>query len=403
MADRFQNGLLLPTVTSNQCGRTFSRWLVEFATQICGWTWIDDSPGAGSYTNTQGTGTNGASVAGQVQRLDITGDAYNFTSADEGRYLTITSGMPAGFEDRHGIYRIAKFLTSKTVELDIYYSVHDAGIPHPSTGLNWRLWGPEATDVPGSAGTEWAVIQGTGTQQAATYNFQARMIQQTGDSQFPQFEVGPFAGWNTGTNSWDQPNTTAFDQWSAEYCDYSRVWAVGDSDRIVAFVRMLDNDLRWNMVYIGEIDAFYGEATDPNPVLVWNGNGGSGDLSNMFGVGNQGSGYMSGGGRMLGADDSTTVQAFANIFCTGATGNEHWVRSRIRRRSTRTRRTYRQSWIVESRTSTLQEHRGAMRRLWICPEEILRAKAFGRNGEYLHVWGGCTIPWNGSGQHEQRV
>jgi hypothetical protein len=363
---------------------------------------VDSDAGAGSYTNTQATGTNGASVAGQPQRLDITGDGYTFTTADEGRYLTMT-GMPTGFEDRNGIYRIAKYLTSKTVELDIYFSVHDAGIPHPSTGLTWRLWGPEATDVPGSAGTEWAVIQGTGTQQAATYNFQARVLQQTGESHFPSFEVGPFAGWNTGTNSWDQPNTTAFEQWYTASVDYSRVYAVGDSDRIIVCVRMLDNTQCWGFLYLGEIDAFYDETIDPNPVILWSGTSGSQDLENMFGTGNQGTTYVSGGGRMLGADDATTVVTYANLFCTGSSGNEQWIRNKVRRRSTRTRRTYRQSWVAESRTSTLQEHRGKLRRVWICPEALLRAKAFGRNGEYMHFWGGITTPWHGSGQHEQRV
>jgi hypothetical protein len=323
--------------------------------------------------------------------------------AQAGDFITITSGMPAGFEDRHGIYRIAKVIDDNNVELDIYYSVHDAGIPHPSTNLNWRLWRADATSVPEGTASTWAVIQGTGTQQAATYNFQARILQQTGESHFPRFEVGPWANWNTGTNSWDSPNTTAFEQWYTSAVDYARVWAVGDSDRIIVFVRMLDNTQSWSMLYLGEIDAFYDETVDPNPVMLWNGTGGGSDLDNMFGVGNQGTTYMSAGGRMIGADDATTVAAYGNLFCTGSSGNEQWIKSRLRRRSTRTRRTYRQSWVVESRTSSLQEHRGKMRRVWLCPEALQRCRAFGRNGEYMNIWGGITIPWNGSGIHENRI
>ena len=402
MADRFQNGLLLAPATAVQCGRTFSRWLVEFATQICGWTLIDVNAGTGSYVATKAIGTTGASVLAQPQRLtDATGTP--FATALAGDYLTITSGMPPGFEDRHGIYRIARVIDDNNVELDIYYSVHDAGIPHPATGLNWRLWRADAASVPQGVATSWAVIQGTGVQQAATYNFQARILQQTGESHFPQFEVGPFANWNPATNVWDSPATTAFEQWYTSSVDYCRVWAVGDSDRIVVSIRMLDNTYSWSFMHLGEIDAFYDETIDPNPVVLWTGSSGSGDVDNLLGVANGGTTLLSGGGRMIGADDATTVVSYANMFCTGTSGNEPWVRGRQRRRSMRTRRTYRQSWVVESRTTALQEHRGKLRRCWICPDALLRAKAFGRNGEYLHIQGGVAIPWNGSGVHESRV
>ena len=173
MADRFQNGLLLTAITGAQGGRTFQRWLVEFATQICGWTLTDQDTGT-RYNNTKGTGVNANSVAGQPQQLDITRDAYNFAvGVDEGRYLTVT-GMPAGFEDRNGIYRIGEVVSAKIVNLEIRFSVHDAGIPHPSGAMTWRLWSNDASDVPAYAGTDYAVIQGTGNQGGA-YNFDVRI------------------------------------------------------------------------------------------------------------------------------------------------------------------------------------------------------------------------------------
>lgn len=404
MADRFQNALLLTPASGAQCGRTFSRWLVEFATQICGWTLIDDDGGAGSpndYDRTIATGATGQSVAATPQRFqDSTGTP--FASAQDGDYLTIT-GMPAGFEDRNGIYRIVTVIDDNNVDLDIRFSVHDAGIPHPSTNLSWRLWRAAATYVPGSAGTEWAVIQGTGIQQAATYNFQVRILQQTGDSHFPRFEVGPFANWNTGTNSWDSANTAVYDSWYASSVDNCRIWAAGDSDRIVVAIRQLDNTVAWNFLYIGEFDAFYDETIDPNPVLVWHGNNTSSDLIDLFGAGyNTGTTFAT-GGRMVGADNATTVTAYASFFNTGPTGNGQWRRGLKRRWNMRTRRIYRQAWIVESRTTGLQEYRGALRRCWISPQNLVRGRPFGRNAEFLHTVGGATIPWNGSGQHEERV
>jgi hypothetical protein len=408
MAERFQNGLLLASVTASQCGRTFSRWLFEFATQICGWTARDSyDVGAGSYTNTQATGTNGASVVSEPQRLDITGDAYSFTAGvDEGRYLTITSGMPSGFEDRHGIYRIVNVLSSKIVELDIRFSVHDAGIPHPATGLNWRLWGPEATDVPSGNASNYGVIRGTGTQGGA-YSFDFRFIEQTTDSYFPRFEIGPFGTWTPGSpGSWsDSRNTTVFDNWNNNGCDNCRIWAAGDSDRIIIGIRELDNTQIWNMLYIGEIDAFYDNSVDPNPVLVWHGeNDSNADRDDIFGAGLATSTTFHNGGRGLAEDDLTTVSYYANFLQTSPVSGDKWWTSGLQRRwSQRTRRIYRQSFMVESRTASHMELRGYLRRVWLGGRSLSRAVPFGRNSEFLHVVGGLIMPWNGSGVHEQRV
>ncbi len=243
MAERFQNGLLLTSITASQGGRTFQRWLVEFATQICGWSLVDQDTGT-RYTATKGTGVNGNSVLATPQQIDITGDAYNFAvGVDEGRYLTIT-GMPAGFEDRNGIYRIGEVVSAKIVNLEIAFSVHDAGIPHPSGALTWRLWSNDASDVPAYSAADYAVIRGTGSQGGA-YNFDVKITSQATDAGFPQFEIGPFPAspWVAGgPGSWtDAKHTSAYDLWLSNSQDNMRVYAAGDADRIVVGVRKAKN------------------------------------------------------------------------------------------------------------------------------------------------------------------
>lgn len=411
MAERFQNGLLLTSATASQVGRTFSRWLFEFATQICGWTARDSyDAGAGSYTATKATGVNGASVAAAPQQLDITGDAHNFvTGVDEGRYITITAGMPAGFESRHGIYRIINVVSSKIVELDIRFSVHDAGIPHPTTGLTWRLWAADATDIPSHNAANYGVIRGTGTQGGA-YNFDVRFTLQTTDSDFPRFEAGPFGAapgqWTPGApGSWsDARHTSPHDYWNNNACDNCRIWAAGDSDRIIVGIRELDNSYIWNMLYIGEIDANYSNAIDPNPVVVWQGENDPTDRDDIFGANLVTGTSFHNGGRGLAEDDLTTIVYYATYFQTSpVTNNEGLTQGTQRRWSQRTRRIYRQSFMVESRTASHMELRGSLRRTWLGGRNLTRCQPFGRNSEFLHIVGGLILPWNGSGIHEQRV
>lgn len=401
MADRFQNGLYLYRGTASQVGRVFQRWLVEFATQICGWTLVDED--STLYTNTKATGTGGASVVGEPAQLDVSADGTPFTvGVDEGRYITIHAGMPSGFEDRHGIYRITKVVSSSIVELDILFGVHDAGIPHPSSSLSWRLWSNDASDTPGYSTSNWAVIQGTGTQQAGTYNFQARIISSSDTAGYPDYEVGPFANWNTGTNSWDSAATSGFNGHLSNNSDACRVFAVGDSSRIVVGIRNFDDNIHWDFLYLGEIDANYDETIDPNPVIVWNGNNGTNDTELLFGAGLTG-GAMHVGGRGLSYDNTTTLAYYASLYQVEPYANNNWFANRTQRRSSRTTRFYRQNWMVEARSSGHMELRGKLRRTWLGCRSLDRGFVFGRNGEFLHLVGGIVIPWNGSGMHEQRV
>jgi hypothetical protein len=405
MADSFQNGLLLTAAVSSRAGRTFSRWLYEFATQICGWTAIDDD-GGGLWTSTKDTGSNGASVSGNESRFNITGDSYTFASGtDEGRYLTIT-GFSTAFAARKGIYRIKRVISSKEVELDIQFSVHDAGIPYPETGLSWRLWAADTSDTPD--GADWAVVEGYGTHSDSYgYDFQVNMTVQSSNSWFPEFELGPFATWNTGADSWDNRSTTArgFVNTSNSLVnvDECRVWAVGDQDRIVVFTRTLDDYISWHFTYLGHSDPFYDSSIDPNPVVMWQGSNKSADVVNVIGYGLDTSADIYAGGRWLSVDGSTTVTGYLPFFHNAPGGSSHWLSTRNRRWSRRTRRVYRQQAVIESRTTSHMEYRGTLTRFWIGPREFERTQPFGRNGEYLHVFGGLIMPWNGSGVHELRT
>jgi len=402
MADRFQNGLLLRSATASQCGRTFSRWLVEFAVQICGWTLPENSAGAGSYTNDLVSGSTGVSVTGEPQQFrDLTGTPFSGVSANN--YITIFGGMPTGFEDRHGIYRIANVIDDNNIELDIRHSVHDAGIPDPATSMDWKIWRANAADVPGSAGTEWALLQGTGTQGGA-YNFHVQVKQQATDAHFPQFQIGPFATFSGGVWT-DGRNTTAFESWVASnLTDNSRIYACGDSDRIIVAVRQMDNSLCWNFLYIGEMDAFYDNSVDPNPVMLWCGNNSTSDVTELFGRQKSGSSTFWNSGRGLAANDTTTLSYLASYFqVSPGTGNLGWTTGTQRRWSARSSRIYRQSLIAESQTSGNMEMRGSLRGVWLGNNHLNRGTPFGRNSEFLHVVGGLIIPWNGSGVHEQRV
>jgi len=396
MADRFQNGLLLTTPTAGQVGRTFSRWLFEFATQICGWTARDSySIGSGSYTATRGTGANGASVAGEPQQLDITGDAYNFAAGtDEGRYLTLTN-FAADSADRNGIYRIVNVVSAKIVELDIRFSVHDAGIPHPSASLAWRLWGPEAADIPSHNAGNYGVIRGVGTT-GGGYSFDVRFKQKTTLSDFPEYQVGPIPAspWTIGApGSWPDAKQTTL---------YSI--QVGDSDRITVCIREMDNVKIWDWVYLGEMDAFYSNVIDPNPCLIWQGHNDTGDKKNVFGVALSTATFFYNGGRGLAEDDLTTIPYFPMFFQTSPTASSITMVQGLQRRwSQRTRRIYRQAMIVESQTAGHMELRGTLRRCWVGGQDLLRGTPFGRNAEFLHIVGGLIFPWNGSGVHEQRV
>lgn len=397
MADKFVNGLYLTAPTSSQCGRTFSRWFVEWLTQVCGWTVIDNV--SGNWTNYVGQGTAGATVTSYPQRFSITTDSYTFTSSDIGSYLTIT-GFVDRWLGRNGIYRIVGVISSKIVEIDIARGVHEDGLPSDITGLTWKLWKADASYVPTS--TNVIVLGGTGTY-GGGYTFHLHITVRATNSYFPEFRMSPFASWNAGTHSWSNSKYTSavgIDNWNNSLLntDSIRIWASADSDRVALMVRVEDDQYAWHFVYAGEIDVLDGYI-DTKPCVLWSGsNRGNAtvgdDNATLFGYGADSSMYS--GGRWLAADELTTVTGYGMIAHISPSSDVNWISDSQRRFSEFSRERYRQPIICESRTTGQMELRGTLRRVWITARDEARLIPYGYNGEFLHILGGVSIPWNNS-------
>jgi len=394
MADRFVNGLKLTAPAAAQCGRTFSRWLVEWLTQVCGWTVVDEV--SGNWTNVIASGAAGESVSSLPNQFDI-GSGYSFTSADIGRYLTIT-GFSGRFVSRNGIYYIRKIISSTVVELAVEESVHEDGFPAGLTGLSWRLWSSEASYVPTAA--DVIVLGGTGTT-GSGYAFHLHINVRSSNSYFPELRISPFASWNAGTHSWDDLRYTSalgIDNWnnSLNTTDVCRVWCVGDSDRAVIMIRIEDNYYAWHFLYLGEIDAFAGVSQDPKPCVLWEGSNrgqSTPGADNITLIGYGADSNINGRGLWLADDDLTSVAGYLSFPHSPYSSDGNWIAENYRRFGMRSRTNYLFPMICECRTSGNMEFRGTLRRVWVSGRNHLRETPFGDNSEYLHVIGGISIPW----------
>lgn len=171
MAQRFQCALKCTYATALYPGRWFSRFLVEWLTQVVGWSLVDKSvAGTSHWDNVAASGATGESVTATQIELDSPG--YAFSAADEGGFLTVT-GFANPFEQRDGVYKIRRYLgavgTVYTLELYTDFSVHTDGIPVGHTNLNWRLWFGSNSYCPSNT-ADWAVIGGKGTTGASLTN-----------------------------------------------------------------------------------------------------------------------------------------------------------------------------------------------------------------------------------------
>jgi len=392
MADRFANGLKLTAATASQCGRTFSRWLVEWLTQVCGWEVFDVVSGTG-WTNILSSGSDGATSSTSNQFVSATA---TFAAADLGGYLTIT-GFTGRFVSRNGIYRIRKIINATTVELEVERSVHEDGFPDGLTGLIWRLWRPVATYVP--TGTDVIVLKGRGTT-GSGYDFHLHVASRSTNSYFPELRMSPFASWNSGSHSWNDSRYTSaigIDNASNSLInvDNCRVWGAADADRSVIMFRTEDDYFAWHFLYLGEIDTFF-PSSDPCPCVAWAGsNPGNatpaGDAVTLLGYG--AASNINGRGNWLSYDELTTIGAYLTFSHSPYSSEAHWLAEGRRRFSTPTRRNYLLDLVCESRTSGHMEFRGKLRRVWISGRDHQRETPFGANSEYLHIIGGITIPW----------
>ena len=394
MSDKFQNGLLLTAPTASQCGRTFSRWLVEWLTQLCGWTVVQAV--AGNWTNVVASGSAGVSVAGQPNRFDI-GSGYTFVAAnDVGAYLTITGFTGTRVTTRNGIYRIRRVISATVVELEVECSVHEDGFPSGLTGLAWRLWRPAAAYVPTS--TDVIVLKGRGTT-GAGYDFHLHINVRATNSYFPELRMSPWASWVPGPGWSDLRYTSALgiDNYSNSLLntDRVRVWAAGDADRAVLMMRVEDDYFAWHFIYLGEIDP-KDAVNDPRPCVLWAGSnagvlGVGDDLSTLIGYGSVGT--VLSGGRWLAFDGTTTVTGYALIACVPSSADAAVVANTEQQWNEPTRARHRQPILCECRTSGFMEVRGALRRIWATTRDTPCLAALGVNGEFLHVRGGILMPW----------
>ena len=397
MADHFVNGLRLVAPAGSQNGRTFSRWLVEWLTQICGWEVHDAISGNWATYVDQDTG--GETVDSEPNQFSIGAYSYVFTSADIGSYLTIT-GFTGRYASRNGIYRIGRIISDKIVELDVERGMHEDGFPcWPSiiSNLTWKLWSPTASYVPTSG--DVMVLKGVGTN-GAGYDFHLHINVRSSNSYYPEFRMSPFASWNSGTHSWDDSRyTTAkgIDSWNNSLVnnDSCRVWGAADADRFVVMIRMEDDYYSWHCLYAGEIDV-KDEVADTNPCVLWAGsNRGNStvgdDNQTLIGLGADSSLYS--GGVWLGDDDLTSLTGYAMFTHVPSSSDVHWLSDSQRHWGEYRRERYRVPIICECRTAGFMELRGTLRRFWTTARDTPRMVTVGTNGEYLHTVGGLLIPW----------
>jgi len=405
MSHVYQNGLLLTSPASQANGRTWSKWFYMTLTECLGLTVVDKDTN-GRWDSTKGSGSSGATVTSYPANFDITGDGYNFTTADEGRYITI-SGFTGEFS-RNATYRILKYVSSKVVILDILRSCHSEGLPPTFTGLTWKLWAADTTDCPDAG--DWFVYPGTGLQ-AGGFTFHVKVtvgISGTYTCYFPQFEVGPYGDWNPGTDAWGSARHIDYGfinkDNSIYQVDESFVIASMSEDCLTVMTRTLDNYKSWHVTYIGEIDVA-DDVTDTRPVVIIQGSNGDGDLDNIIGYGLDSSNTdIYKGARWLSADDDTlTVTGYLCTYQVRPEADESMVSGQHRSKSSLTGNNYDGFFTLECRDwATNGELRGVTRILGMSNDGNMRGIRM-LEGSRLHVFGGLSLAWHNSNISDPRI
>jgi len=388
MAYSFQNGL-----SSSLGGLFLSRWLVELCTQVAGMTLFDSKVGDSQWTATISTGVNGASVVGQTDQLDTTGDGYSFTSADIGRYLTIT-GMTV--PSRNGIYRITDVLTSKIVKFNAKVCVHEDGIPPGETGLTWRLWENSASYYPPA--DSWAILQGAYSV-GGNWHLKVRA-----SNSCPYFALGPYATWDAGTHAWsatDARNTSDYQPSNDEsfgFASYGTLFACVDQNKIIVWVANTGRyKTRGFFLYVGEFTAFH-PSVDPGPMVVIGCLAEAG-IYQIFG--SSGTDFLGtkSGGRWLAPDNRTTLTCYGEVpsIITGINWPIEY--SIMQRWSAFNRKLQLQRVMMMYPSVPHTERRGLLKDIWSITGLNERLTPFGPSREYIHFGMGVCTPWNGSKVH----
>lgn len=391
MAERYQNALTMPSAANN-AGAAVSRWIVEFLTQVVGWT-LHDSSGA-NWTATEATGTNGATSGSNAAEIDITGDAYNFTGGDVGKFITLPSISGTAEEQaRAGIYRIASVTSSKVIEVNIDQGVHVDGLPASKTSLAWRLWSAYPTT------NDWAVLRAAYSHTPTEPNFDVRLIvESTSYSLLPRMELGPYGNWNAGTNSWDDSRnisklrSTGASGWT----DIAYIWASADDTHFTCAFKA-SNQTTYDFISFGELLRYH-PTVDTNPSYVFHGFT-TNTTGRLILAASSFSYSFVDEGSWLAEDDATTVPFFmsgpkAAPGITGADGT--LMDTDLRKYSEWSGNIMPAEIPLECRTAMHMELRGEFEKAWLAPHYLPFFTPFGANQEFLNTMGGFTIPWNGS-------
>lgn len=402
----FQNGLSLDAPASQANGRTWCKWFYMTITQCLGLTIVDKDTN-GRWDSTKGSGVNGATVTDEESQFNTTGDGYTFTSADEGRYITI-SGFTGDYADRNATYRILKVISSSLIELDILRSCNSEGLPPTYTGLTWKLWAADTTDCPDAA--DWFVYEGTALQ-GGGFNFHVKVtvgVSGTNTCYFPQFEVGPYGDWNGTSHVWGSSRHIDYGfinkDNSIYQVDGSIVIASMAADCIVIFTRTLDNYKSWHLTYIGEIDVA-DDVTDTNPVVMIQGSNGDGDPDDIIGYGlDSANTDIYKGARWLSAsDDTATVTGYFCFHNVRPDADESMVSGQHRAKSSLSGGNYDGGITLECRDfATNGELRGVTRNLGMSNNDNRRCSRI-EGGDRLHVFGGLSIDWHNSDVPDPRT
>jgi hypothetical protein len=399
MAPRFQNGLQLGESTTH----LLFRYVVEFATQILGWT-LYDNDDAG-FASTQAAAADLATDASDPSILDFSGAAYTLTGSEVGWVVTMlgNAGWSASEKQTVGMYNIISVdTTAQTAKVDIKHGVHENGLPLSKSSITYRLWDP-ATNIPGN--TKFAVIRSAYLHTPAEPNMDVRFQTWSSGTYLGQIDMGPFGTWNSGTNAWNDSRNTAQ---LRPHGSPSRTWdlfAYGDetdNDHFVIGIRDRERN-EFQLMYIGAITPTQGTGTDTNPgVIGWGwgddqgiamGPGLQGILNNMW----RWMAYNSGG-------NDVSVTGYGLVPAEINFDTKHLFREN-NQWSQWSHGIYRVEIMLQCLTSSHMEARGVPKSLRF-GGRIPNLTPFGPGptpvtNYLLHMSNGLSIPWNGSKVHTQ--
>jgi hypothetical protein len=391
---RYQNGLLIDT----PCGHAFSRWLVEFATQVLGWALYDDDDAG--WTSVVDSGADLATTT-NADELDFSGAAHTLVAGDAGRYVTMlgNAGWSAAEKEMIGVYKILWVnTTAQIAHVDIKRGIHENGLPLSKSSITYRLWHPGDGDIPGN--TKFAILRTQYLHTPAEPNLDVKVESAAVNTQQPFVAIGPFGTWDNVGHAWvGSRNTTDRQPWASGSTKL-RVWAFGDetdNDHFVVMVYdMINNEI---IAYsLGAITPTAGTGTDTNPGIILTGN----NPHNSQAWGLSAPGNIPSGARWMaynsGADDVETTGYLMGPSAMVGIGVHFFTGNRLY--SQWSRNIYRIEPMLQGRTASHMEARGVPKSLWL--SGLYQALTpFGASPYYLHFNGGLSIPWNGSKVHVQ--